>query len=114
VSDRPHGIRALFDFLFPYLSRSYVGYRTAATAVVAELIAHSAGERDTLYALVNSLLARLGDDAVLCRTQAYTGLGNIAAAGREEVRRPCWRAAHIAATDGGARWRGMPRRRSVR
>lgn len=75
------------EIRFPYLSHNYIGYRTSATTAAAEFISHSAGERDTLHSLVNSLLARLGDDSVVCRTQACAGLGNIAVMGAEEVAR---------------------------
>eukprot|EP00698_Gefionella_okellyi_P010953 TRINITY_DN286_c0_g1_i1.p1 TRINITY_DN286_c0_g1~~TRINITY_DN286_c0_g1_i1.p1 ORF type:complete len:1629 (+),score=391.49 TRINITY_DN286_c0_g1_i1:371-4888(+) len=86
-TERAQSIGAILEAVFPYLSRAYAGYRTASVAVVSEFISHSADDRDRLYRLINCLLARMGDDSVLCRTQAFAGLGNVAKAGPEEVGR---------------------------
>ena len=84
-TERKEAMGSFYEFLLPYLQGNFIGQRVVTSTIFAEMISHSAEDKELLQALINNLLTIMVDDQL--KLMACRGLGNIADAGKEEVNR---------------------------
>jgi hypothetical protein len=81
----PGDLNAFYEFLLPYLQGNFMGQRVTTATAFAEMVSHCNQDKELLQNLVNNLLTIMVDDNL--KLMALRGLGNIAAAGKDEVNR---------------------------
>eukprot|EP00002_Diphylleia_rotans_P016917 TRINITY_DN3289_c0_g1_i4.p1 TRINITY_DN3289_c0_g1~~TRINITY_DN3289_c0_g1_i4.p1 ORF type:complete len:875 (+),score=203.34 TRINITY_DN3289_c0_g1_i4:152-2776(+) len=82
-------MKAMYEFMFPYLSRTFPGQRIVAVASIAEFINHAPKGDPMIQQYINCLLTRLSDDDLTVRLVAFRGLGNAAATNKQDVNKYC-------------------------
>jgi hypothetical protein len=74
----PEQIKPMFDFVKPFIIRTFLGQRVAATSMISVLLNNVKNDRETVHDAVNALLSRCGtDEKVVVKTYALRGLANI-------------------------------------
>ena len=77
---------AILAYLGKFFSQhSYTGQRIVATAVLAELVTHSADSGPLLRDVIKTLLPRVADKVCKVRKHALRGLGNLVGVWNEET-----------------------------
>jgi len=76
---------SIYQYILPYLQGNFTGQRIVTATVFAEMISHVKNDRELLQSLINNELTIIVDEKL--KLMAIRGLGNIAAAGAEEVNR---------------------------
>nr|CAG4715342.1 unnamed protein product [Naegleria fowleri] len=71
-------VRPMFEYVKPFISRTFIGQRVIATCIVSVLLNHIQNDRELVHNCINALLGRSGtDEQIVVKLYALRGLSNL-------------------------------------